>query len=122
MIAFNREGVLAILTGVASGIFAGLSGVGGGAILVPMMNGFLNVPQHKAHGTSLAVMTPVAIVGTLGYALQGYLDWVLMVEIALGSAVGVIVGAKLMMRMPAQRLRQLFGAFLLLIALRMLAG
>lgn len=99
---------------------AGFLGVGGGIILVPMMVGLLGLTQHKAHGTSLAVIIPIAIVGMLVYALRGHVDWVLVATIGSGSIIGVIVGAKLMMKVPAHRLRQLFGVYAIAIAVLLL--
>jgi len=105
-----------IATVAVAGLTAGFLGVGGGIILVPMMVGLLGLTQHKAHGTSLAVIVPIAMVGILAYALRGHGDWVLVATIGSGSIIGVIVGAKLMMKVPAHRLRQLFGVYTIAIA------
>jgi len=109
-----------VATGAVAGLTAGFLGVGGGIILVPMMVGLLGLTQHKAHGTSLAVIIPIAIVGMLVYALRGHVDWVLVATIGSGSIIGVIIGAKLMMKVPAHRLRQLFGVYTIAIAVLLL--
>ncbi len=109
-----------IATGAVAGLIAGFLGVGGGIILVPMMVGLLSLTQHKAHGTSLAVIIPIAIVGMLVYAFRGHVDWVLVATIGSGSIIGVIAGAKLMMKVPAHRLRQLFGVYTIAIAILLL--
>ncbi|TAK61977.1 MAG: hypothetical protein EPO22_07900, partial [Dehalococcoidia bacterium] len=51
----SRE-VRSVLTGVAGGAFSGLTGVGGGAVMVPLLTGPLRLSQHRAHGTSLAII------------------------------------------------------------------
>jgi hypothetical protein len=107
-------------TGAVAGLIAGFLGVGGGIILVPMMVGLLGLTQHRAHGTSLAVIIPIAIAGMLVYALRGDIDWVLVATIGSGSIIGVIAGAKLMMKVPAHRLRQLFGVYTIAIAILLL--
>lgn len=104
------------------GLMAGLLGVGGGVVAVPMMTAFLALTQHQAHGTSLAVMIAVAVSSLSQYILRGDVDWGLAASIAGGSMVGVVVGARLMMRVPARQLRRAFGCFLLIIALRLLIG
>jgi uncharacterized membrane protein YfcA len=109
-----------VATGAVAGLTAGFLGVGGGIILVPMMVGLLGLSQHKAHGTSLAAIIPIAIAGMLVYALRGHIDWVLVATIGSGSIIGVIVGAKLMMKVPARRLRQLFGVYTIAIAILLL--
>jgi uncharacterized membrane protein YfcA len=104
------------VTGAIAGLLAGFLGVGGGIFLVPMMVVFLGLTQHKAHGTSLAVIIPISIIGAIVYALRGNIDWVLVATIGSGSVVGAIIGAKLMMKVPANRLRQFFGVYTIAVA------
>ena len=105
-----------IATGAIAGLLAGFLGIGGGILLVPMMVGLLGLTQHKAHGTSLAVIIPISIMSAIVYALRGHIDWTLVATIGSGSVVGAIIGAKLMMKVPAHRLRQLFGVYTVAIA------
>lgn len=109
-----------VLAGAGAGILAGFLGLGGGLILVPMMVGLLSFTAYNAHGTSLAIIIPIALVSTAVYALRGDVDWTLVTTIGSGSVIGVIGGAKLMMKVPAQRLRQGFGVYTVVIALLML--
>ena len=106
-----------ITTGAIAGLIAGFLGIGGGVIMVPMMVGLLGLTQHKAHGTSLALIIPIAIIGSIVYALRGQVDWPLIATIGTASIIGVIVGARLMMKVPAYRLRQLFGIYAIAIAI-----
>ena len=101
-------------------MLAGFLGIGGGTILVPMMVGFLWLDQHKAHGTSLAIIVPIAIAGAVIYAQRGHIDWTLVATIGGGSVVGVVAGAKLMMKISPQRLRQAFGIYTITIAVLLL--
>ena len=111
----RRQVLISILIGAAAGMLAGLTGVGGGVFLVPLLVGVLAVAQHQAHGTSLAVIFPIALVGAITYAFLGHIpgdmDWVLIVGLASGGLVGVVLGARLMTRLPARQLRWIFGAF-----------
>lgn len=91
-------------------------------MLVPLLVTALKVPQHSAHGTSLAIIVFIALAGTPVYAQQGAVDWLLAGQLTLGSIVGVVLGAKLMMRIPGARLRRGFGIFLVLVAVRMFIG
>ena len=109
-----------LVTGAVAGMLSGFLGIGGGIILVPMMVGLLGLTQHKAHGTSLAIIIPIAMIGTAIYALRGDVNWTLVLTIGSGSVIGVIVGAKLMMKVPAHRLRQGFGVYAIAVALLML--
>lgn len=122
----------AILIGVFAGFFSGMTGVGGGAILVSMMVVFLKTSQHKAHGTSLAIIVLVSLVGAIGYALpfllglpskfvyQPELFISLAPTLAIASMFGVVLGAKIMTKLPALHLRRIFGIFLFFISFSML--
>jgi len=112
--------ILYISIGAIAGLTAGFLGIGGGILLVPMMVALLGLTQHEAHGTSLAVIIPVAMISAIVYALRGNMDWVLVAEIGSASIVGTIIGAKLMMKVPAFRLRQLFGAYAIAIGILLL--
>ena len=111
-----------ILIGVATGIFSGLLGIGGAAILIPGLVELMGISQHKAHGTSLLVMIPTAAVSTVVYALNNPLDWGLIALFSVASMLGAVVGARLMVYVPAPMLKRLFGIFLLIVAIRMLVG
>lgn len=109
-----------MVTGAAGGAFSGLTGVGGGAVMVPMLTGWLKLGQHRAHGTSLAIIMFVAISGVAGYWRAGNIDWRLVLALSPGAIAGAYVGAKAMVKVPALQLRLLFGAFLLFVAFRQL--
>jgi uncharacterized membrane protein YfcA len=110
----------AALIGAVGGSFAGLTGVGGGAIMVPLLTGRLGLGQHRAHGTSLAVIMFVAAIGTLPYWRSGHIDWRLALALLPGALAGVYAGARAMVKVPAMQLRLLFGAFLCVVAFRLL--
>jgi len=118
----RKQILISILIGAAAGMIAGLTGVGGGVLLVPLLVGALAVAQHQAHGTSLAVIFLIALVGAITYAIHGHIDWVLAVGLALGGLVGVVLGARLMTRVPARQLRWIFGAFSVFIGIYMIVG
>ena len=109
-----------ICFGFIAGIFSGLLGVGGGIILVPLMVTYLGVTQHIAHGTSLAVIVPTAMVGSIVYSFNGNIDFMLALNLMVGSIIGASLSAKWMKKISAKRLQQLFGGFLVFIGIRMI--
>jgi uncharacterized membrane protein YfcA len=115
----RREALVSLLIGAAAGLLAGLTGVGGGVFLVPLMVGLLYLPQHYAHGTSFVVIFPMALVGVITYAHFEYINWVLMLWLSLGGVFGVLLGARLMTMLPEKSLRWMFGIFLLVTGLVM---
>jgi uncharacterized protein len=94
--------------------------VGGGAVMVPLLTGQLKLTQHRAHGTSLAIIMFVAVAGVIGYWQAGNIDWRLVLTLSPGAILGVYVGAKTMVRVPALQLRLLFAGFLFFVAFRQL--
>ncbi len=105
--------------GFGIGILSGLLGVGGGIFLVPIMVGYLALPQHSAHATSLLVVFPTAIAGSFVYSQHQQLDYVMAFSLAIGAMAGAAVGAHFLKRIPAHQLKRYFGVMLLLVGLRM---
>jgi uncharacterized protein len=111
-----------ILIGLATGLLSGLMGVGGGIIAIPLMVGVLKVTQHKAHGTSLGMMVLTASAAGISYALNGKVEWVLALVLMVGTVTGSYFGARLMAKVPADRLKLYFGLFIFVVGLWMLLG
>jgi uncharacterized protein len=94
-------GLLAVAGGV-TGLLAGLFGVGGGAISVPVLYeafGLIDVPDAVrmplAVGTSLAIIIPTSIQSARGHYLRGAVDMALLRAWALPVLTGVILGSGL---------------------------
>ena len=104
--------VLALL-GALTGLLSGVFGIGGGVVLVPMLVMFLGFEQRLAAGTSVAAILPAAVVGGIGYAVQGNVDWIAAVLLAAGVVVGAQIGSYLLARVPTGFLRWMFMVFLL---------
>jgi uncharacterized protein len=117
----QRQIIICLCIGAGAGIMSGLMGVGGGIVMVPLMTGLLAMTQHKAHGTSLAVIVFTAIAGAITYGWKGHTDILIAVELAAGAMVGARIGALAMSRIPARELRMAFGVFSFLVGLRLLA-
>jgi uncharacterized membrane protein YfcA len=60
--------------GSAGGLLAGLFGVGGGIVMVPLLVIVCGFSQHRAHAMSLTGIVPIAAVGAIAFALQGQVD------------------------------------------------
>jgi uncharacterized membrane protein YfcA len=109
-----------IAVGLAGGILSGLAGVGGGVILIPLMVGLLGLSQHEAHGTSLAIIIPTAIVAAAQYFIglppenQPPVD--LAVAYAATAVFGAPIGARLITYINPRELRRLFGLLLFSLA------
>ncbi len=113
-------------------ILAGLVGVGGGIMIIPVMTLALRFKMHNAIATSLAMMILTSIGGVIGYIIGGigvpdlppysigYVNrqsWVFMVVTSIGMAQ---VGAMTAHRLPAKQLKYIFIIIMLYMALKML--
>lgn len=109
-----------VLLGFGVGVLAGLLGVGGGTILVPVLVLGEGVDQHTAQGISLLMIVPVGIVGVWSYAREGRLPSGPLPALLAGGAVGALAGAILAHRTDAPTLSRLFAIFLLAVAGQMI--
>lgn len=109
-----------LILGVIAGVLSGLMGVGGGVIMVPAMVLLFGFSQHAAEGTSLLIIIPTAIVGSIRHAKNGYTDWRLGMILGLGGVVGAWAGASVALTLDADLLQRLFAIFLLLTGVHLL--
>ncbi len=110
----SRQKALAcVLVGAVVGTLAGLTGIGGGVFLVPLLVGMLYVSQYEAHGTSLAIIFPMALSSAVIYGVMGYIRWEIFLMLATGGVLGAFLGARLMKRITERRLQWLFGLFII---------
>jgi len=111
-----------ILIGIITGILSGLLGVGGGIIMTPAMVLLLNTSQHKAHGTSLFVITWTAIIGVFVYWIRGSIEVNYVFLLVFGSISGAIIGSSFAAKMSERTLRLSYCGFLIFVGFRMIMG
>jgi len=111
--------VLLALIGLGAGSLAAALGTGGGIIFVPVLAVLFAFDQHVAQGTSLAVILPTAIVGTIGHARAGRVRWPVAIPLAIAGVVGGVIGARIALTLDDSLLRRLFAVFLIVMAARM---
>jgi uncharacterized protein len=109
----DRDRLLKLaVVGTAAGLYSGIFGVGGGAVIVPLLVLWLGYTQREAVGTSLLV---IAFIAAYAAALQGAYGNLRVLDGVLvgGPAVaGVLFGAWLAQRLPHRTLALLFAALL----------
>ncbi|KAM9862001.1 sulfite exporter TauE/SafE family protein [Leucobacter sp. BZR 635] len=101
-----------IAIGVMGGLLSGLFGIGGGTIIVPALALWLSMPQKLSAGTSVAAILPTAIVGATSYAVQGNVDWMAALLLAVGIIVGAQLGSLLLSKLPVGAIQWGFMGFL----------
>jgi len=117
------------LAGVATGVLAGLFGVGGGAIIVPVLYQTLRftgvsdeIAMPVSVGTSLAVIVPTSIASARTHFSKGSVDIDVLKAWAAPVIVGVAVGAAIARNAPAALFKLVFIGISLFTAVRMLGG
>jgi uncharacterized membrane protein YfcA len=122
--------LLALLgAGLATGLLAGLLGIGGGSVLVPVLYEVLGalgvdeaVRMHLAVGTSLAVIVPTSLRSFAGHHARGAVDMDLVRSMAPAVVAGVCLGAVLARLADAAVLKVIWVAAASLISLKLFFG
>jgi uncharacterized membrane protein YfcA len=106
--------------GILTGILAGMVGIGGGLVIVPLLVYFFHLDQHTAQGTSLAVLLPPSgLLAFLSYYKSGHVDIRLAVLIVVGIFIGGYFGGHWAQQLSGPVLRKIFAGFMMLAALHM---
>jgi uncharacterized membrane protein YfcA len=112
-----------VTIGLIGGIAAGLFGIGGGIVIVPALIYWAGFSQHKATGTSLALLLPpLGIAAAIEYYRHGNVDVRAAVILAVTMFVGSWAGAYLANRMAGPHLRLAFGCFVTGLGLYLIYG
>lgn len=109
-----------LLAGVGVGTLAGLVGIGGAALTVPLMVLGFDLRFKVAAATSLAANFLTGVVGTVGYAVAGLVHLENLPTLILGAVVGAWLGVGARSRIPELFIRRGFALFMALTAARML--
>lgn len=115
-----------VATGVVAGMLAGMLGVGGGIVIVPVLYHLFtlmgvdeSVRMHVAVGTSLATIVPTSIMSARAHRRRGSLDPAMLARLVPPVLVGVLVGAVLSGFVSGKVLTSVFAIVALLVALNM---
>ena len=123
------ELIIYLLIGAIAGFTAGLFGVGGGLIIVPIlyivftqMNYDANVIMHVAVGTSLATIIVTSISSVMAHHKKGAVLWQVFRNLAPGLVLGSFMGAGIADLMSGQHLQLVIGVFAVWMAYKMFRG
>jgi uncharacterized membrane protein YfcA len=115
--------VLLLVIGGVSGIASGLFGIGGGVLIVPALVYLGGFSQHRATGTSLAMLLPpIGLAAVVEYHRHGNVDLRAAIVIAVAIFFGGWIGAVIANRMSGPSLRLAFGAFLVCLGFSLIYG
>lgn len=116
-----------LFSGAVAGFLAGLLGIGGGAVLVPVfyqMFGAMGVEEavrmHLSVGTSLAIIVPTSISSFRAHMAKGAVDRQLLKDYLIAVPVGVALAAIITAYISGAGLRGIFAVIAVLVGLKML--
>lgn len=126
---FLAIGVTLLIAGALTGVLAGMFGVGGGALIVPVLYevfGVLDVPDDTrmplAVGTSLAIIIPTSVRSWLGHRARGAVDSDLLKAWAVPIVLGVLVGAVIARYAPPVVFQMVFVLVAGVNAIKLISG
>ena len=115
------------LTGL-TGMISAMVGIGGGAMNVPLLN-MMGIKIHQAVGTSASIGFMIALPGAIGFIVTGwekpnlpefsfgFIHWLAALCICLMTAIFAPLGATISHKLNAKKLKQVFGIFLMVVAM-----
>jgi uncharacterized membrane protein YfcA len=103
-----------------AGLISALLGIGSGVLKIPAMDTALRLPIKVSSATSNFMIGVTAAASAAAYFARGEIVTSVAAPVALGSVVGAVLGARILMNVPAQRLRLMFVGILGLLAAQML--
>ena len=112
-------GIALVVVGIGTGILAGLIGVGGGVIVVPVLMLAFGTSDLVAKGTSLLMMIPTAISGTIGNLRNHNVDLTAAAVVGVSACATTALGAWLATLIDPLVGNMLFAAYLVVIAVQM---
>jgi uncharacterized protein len=101
-----------LLIGVASGFLAGLLGIGGGGLMVPLLVSVGGLRQRQAHAVSLGAVVVLALAAAITYGASDEVRLGTAIALFVGGAAGAPLGALLLARVDDRLARRAFGVLL----------
>ncbi|PLY09750.1 MAG: hypothetical protein C0625_00715 [Arcobacter sp.] len=116
-----------LISGVVAGLLAGLLGVGGGIVIVPMLYHIfiymkidISIAMPLAIGTSLSTIVVTSIISARSHHKKGGIDWELSKKWIPFVILGVLIGAFSSKFIDGNSLKFMFGVLLLLVSMNMI--
>lgn len=113
-------GVLLVLIGFCVGVLAGMMGIGGGIIVVPALMLLLGASDLVAKGTSLLMMIPSALGGTIPNYRRGNVDLAAALIVSLSACMTTVAGTHVAQMVSPLVSNVCFAALVVIVAVRMM--
>ncbi|MGN6490944.1 MAG: sulfite exporter TauE/SafE family protein [Agriterribacter sp.] len=105
---------------ILTGLVTGLLGAGGGFLLIPVLVLVVKLPMKRAVGTSLLIIAINSLIGFAGDTGHFIIDWKKLLLITTSAIAGIFAGTSLAHKISPQKLKKIFGWFVLAMGVVML--
>lgn len=116
----NYNHLVIIFQGLLVGVFTGLVGAGGGFLIVPALVLISGLPMKEAVGTSLVIISMNSLLGFTSDLNQIDISWNILLSITSIAIAGIIFGTIIAKRINGNRLKPIFGWFVLIMGVYIL--
>ncbi len=119
--AFNYKAKIEIglPLGFLAGVSSGLLGIGGGALMVPILHFALSFPMHLAVATSVFIMVFTSSSAVISHIYLGNTQFGYVILLSLGVVIGAQIGTKIAKNTSSKSLKRIFGVLLIIVSLNM---
>lgn len=105
--------------GFLAGLYSGFLGLGGGIVMVPLINIWLRKDIKTAFGTSLVLIIILSIPGSVVHYFLDHIDLMLALVLSIGAVPGAYIGSYIVPRIKTSKLELAFGLLLVSVAVYM---
>ncbi len=116
----NRMYALGVLSGSIAGLVAGVSGLGGGIVNVPVFIYLLGLDPHLAVSLSMACILPSALSSVIRHIIDHVVDWSIAIPLSIGAVIGGWIGPKIALGIKKETLRKIIGLIIALATTRII--
>ncbi len=110
-----------LVLGLIAGMLSSIVGIGGGVVIVPALVMIFAFSQKMAQGTSLVMLLPpIGMLAVINYYKAGYVDFKVAGVLIVAFIAGSYFGSKVAMKIDELTLKRIFGAFLMILAIKYL--
>ncbi len=120
VLASRKTLVAGVFLGFFGGIAAGLFGLGGGVLVVPIMTLAMGMPIHAATATSMFTMVFTTASGVTQHYVANHVNIEYALLLAVGTVVGAQLGAHWSRKVSGNNLRRILAVVLVIVAVQMI--
>ncbi len=111
---------LAVFSGMVAGLVAGISGLGGGIVNVPMFIYVLGLNPHLAVSLSMACILPSALSSVIRHIIDNVIIWNIAIPLSTGALIGGWLGPRIALSIEKETLRKIIGVIIAAATIRII--